>query len=433
MPPDGRRFVQMNHQSVLIAVMCVFALCPLQGQNQSGPQQPIVLERADSLLGSGQLENTRREFLGNVRFRQGNVTVSCDRAVHYVGTNRAEFIGHVRITQETLIMEAPFMSYDGNIMQCVATGGVSVRDGSRVITSRHGTYSTLSHDALFTQEVRVVDDSARIVADTLLYSRDLKVSTAWGNAVVTDREALSWVRGDTIVHDPQLGNMVARGNAQAWQFGESDTLYLSSDTLHANRGESTEYIARGHAQLVRGSVAARSDTAHYSPDIGVMHFIHQPVLWSDSSMLVADSISVEIPEQILRKVMGRGKALMISRSDTSRPERYDQLGGEQISINILGDTIRSVLAVGDTRSIYYRVEGAEPKGLAQFSSDTTRVLFVEGRPEDIHWTGGIHGEHHPENIVAGRPEPYRLSGFRWRTDRPVLAPPPNIPFLKKVN
>lgn len=429
MPSDNRSFARMDRRPVLV-ILLLLVCGIMRAQDETGPQQPIVLEQADSLLGSGEADAAVREFEGRVRFRQGNVTVTCDRAVHYIGANRADLIGRVRIVQGTMIIEAPFVTYDGGSLLATAPRGVTIKDGARTVRAHAGVYSTKTHVADFAGDVRVVDDSVRIVADTVRYERDTKISVARSNVTVADRKGASWVQGDTVVHDPASNIMVARGNARAWQVSDTDTTFIASDTLETVRGADERHLARGGARIVRGGVAARSDTMDYHPSSGQITLIHDPVVWSDSTMLVADTVIIDAPERKLRSIKGLGKALLVSRTDTVRQDRFDQLSGKRIVMDVEQDTLRRLTAIGETRSIYYRVEEEEPKGLAQFSSDTTKVILVKGTPEDIHWLGGIHGEHHPENIVAGRPESYRLPGFRWRTDRPVLTLPPDVPFLK---
>jgi lipopolysaccharide export system protein LptA len=418
------------YRLITLLLVCCLGRLAITAQDETGPQQPIVLEHADSLLGSGQADAAMREFEGHVRFRQGNVTVTCDRAIHYIGSNRADFIGRVRIVQGGMTIEAPFVTYDGTQLLASATKGVTIKDGARTVRARRGVYSTKTHVADFDGDVRVVDDSVRIVADTVRYERDTKVSVARSNVVVAHRDGSSWVKGDTVIHDPTSNTMVSRGHAEAWQLTSTDTTYITSDTLETFRGADERHLARGNASIVRGSVSARADTMDYRIADGTITLRKDPVVWSDSTMLTADTIIIDAPERTLRMIRGLGTALMVSRTDTVRTDRYDQLSGRRIEMDIERDTLRRLTAIGETRSIYYRVEEEEPKGLAQFSSDTTKVMLVDGTPEDIHWLGAIHGEHHPENIVAGRPTSYRLPGFRWRTDRPIRALPPDVPFLR---
>lgn len=413
---------------------------------QDGPRLPVVLDHADSVVGVGPLEGGVRQFYGAVRFRQGNVTVTCDRAVHDVGRNRVDLYGRVVVRQGTMEMSAPSMTYDGETLQAEATSGVVIRDGGRTVTARRGTYSTETHVARFRSDVRVDDDTTVVEADSLVYDRSSTRSDAFGSVRITDRLGRSRVHGDTALNDPAAGYMRVVGHGRAWRLDPrqgtvaadstardssdasraalDDTTYVEADTLQVWRGPVSRQVANGHAVFVRRDVAARADTIVYDQDVGSADLFGTPVLWAEASQLVADSITITLPERKLRTITGRGNAMLVRRSDTTYPDRFDQVAGRRIDIAVERDTMRRLVATDDTRSIYWRIEEGRGEGLAQFSSDTTTVLFEAGVPEDILWLGGVHGEQHPESVVAGRSTTYRLPGFQWHEERPAAEPMP---------
>lgn len=408
---------------ILPFIILAFFTYMLQAQNQDGPQLPVTLEHADSLVGSGPTESGIREFLGSVRFVQGNVTVSCDRAVHNVGANQVDLYGRVVIRQGAATIYAPLIMYSGVTNLATATKGMRVVQGNSSITSKRGTYSTLSHIATFLDSVVAVDDSVKIWADTLVYDRSTDTTDARGRVVISDSIGFLWLTCDHAFRNPRIGLMRMAGNASSWQWDSvsvPDTLYIHADTLLINRsGGSPLYHAMGSAELVRGSVAARADSMYYAAQPGRFEFYGHPVLWSDSLLLVADTIVAEAPQRQLQSVIGNGNALLISLTDTLFPDRFDQISGRQILMEIEEDTVRRLLAVGGAQSITFRMEEGRPEGLAKVASDTIRAVFETGNISDVYWLGGIEGEHHPEPVVAGREQSYRLPGFVWRTDRPL--------------
>lgn len=419
--------------SVVLIVMVVWLSSGVLAQDDIGPQPPVILENADSVVGAGPLESGIRQFFGRVRFRQGNVLVSCDRAVQYILENRADLFGRVVVTQGTMTLRAPIVKYDGNRLAADAEGGVVVTDQNRTIRSRTGTYSTFTHLATFTDSVRVEDDSLRIWADTVHYQRDTKLSKAYGRVVLASRDSTSWMSGDSAVHDPSISFMQMWGHAASWSIEKADTTFLAADTLESFReGAAPRYRARGRGQLVRGGVAARADTLIYEEASGRIYLRSRPILWSDSLQLFADTIDVFAPNRHLESVVGRNNAFLISRSDSIRTDRFDQVAGRVVTLNVENDTVRNLIAVDNAKNITWYVEEEKPKGLARFSADTIKAYFESGQITDVYWRIGVEGEHHPENIVAGRALEYRLPGFIWRTDRPRRQPLP-IPFKKQEN
>lgn len=415
----------------LTAISYLFLCClTVLAQDEVLPQPPVILDHADSVVGSGPVESGRREFLGNVRFRQGNVTVTCDRAVHDIFANRLDLRGRVVIVQEGMRLTAPVVVYDGNSTLATAPQGCMVVEGGRTIQSLTATYSTTKKIAVFVDSVRVVDDSMRIWADTVTYDRRTKMSEGRGRALLADSSGQRWTSGDTIVYDPTVSSLVVRGNAKAWTIEDEDTTFLSGDVLHTRRnveGDGNTSIASGAAVLVRGNVAARADTMVYDESRGIVNLRTEPIVWNDSLQMFADTIDINAPERRLSSILGVGRAMLVSRSDTVFPNRYDQLAGERITISVDDDTVRRVVSVGQAKSVTWKSEQGRGEGMVKFASDSIEMDFEAGEPVDIRWLGSIEGEHHPENIVAGRVDEHLLKGFRWHSDRPKRLPLPR-PF-----
>jgi lipopolysaccharide export system protein LptA len=414
----------MRFITTALLLMSSFVLTAI-GQEQ-GPQPPIVLEWADSLKGAGPTDDGVREFIGNVKFKQGNVTVTCDRAVHEIALNRARLYGHVVIKQGTMKMLAPYVSYDGNNYVARADSGVSVFDEGKTITAKQGTYSTKLHTANFTDSVVAVDDTLAIWSDRATYSKDTRISSAAGRVVMRDTIEDAWMRSDSLLNDPGSDIIKILGNAAVWQCRE-DTLFIIADSIIIYKVPSEVYIAKGNVELVNGNIAARADSIDFSDSSGRFNLVQDPTVWADSMQLVADTIKVMAPKRKLESITGSQRSLMVSRSDTVRTDRYDQISGDTIILNITEDTVRSLLAFGDAQSITWRIENDEPQGMAQFASDSIKAYFIEGKPENIYWLGGIQGQHHPEKIAASRVAEYLLPGFVWRLDRPAMRAIPQ-PF-----
>lgn len=417
--------------SFLLAITTVLCcLVPVLAQDDAGPPQPLVYTGSgDTLIGTGPGGSGTREYVGKVRFQQGNVIVTCDRALHYLMLNRVDLYGHVTVVQGTMTILAPFASYDGNGFMTEAHGGVRVIDASRTVTSAKLSYSTKTHIAVFVDSVRVADDSTRIWADTVIHERDTRINRAAGRVVISDSIGTAWLSGQHAYHDQNRGYMQITGDASAWQWNpdEPDTMHIRADTLETWRGDSASYTAYGNAEMVRGSVSARSQRMKYAMDSGIIMLEQDPILWSDSMLLKSDTIRVDAPQRVLHKVTGTGNAIMVNRTDTVHTDRFDQISGREIVISIAKDTVRKLTAVDNAKSIYFRTEDERGEGMARFTSDTIIVDFIEGRPEDIYWLGGVAGEHHPESLVTGHVEEFRLPGFLWRTDRPRMRALP-IPF-----
>lgn len=408
-----------------------------QAQERDGPTLPIILDHADSIVGTGPIATGTREFVGHVRFTQGNVTVDCDRAFHNVTANTVELFSNVRIHQQGLVLLAPYVTYSGTTNIAVAPRGVTVRENQSTIQSRYATYSTSSHVVVFRDSV-VARDSAQLWSDTLVYDRDADTTVAAGRVMIVDTAQRLVTQSAYAFRDPSTRLMRLRGDARVWQWSvpsdaavHGDTLFLTADRITSTSSDSgSTYRAESNVVMTRGNVAARCNSLLADRAAGQTELWGNPVVWSDSMQLHADTILASGEANQLRSVVGRGSGILVSQSDSVRTDRYDQIAGSVVSLAIDRDTIRSLEAVGDAQSITFRSEDRQPEGLAKVASDTIRVLFDAGQLTDVVWLGGVEGEHHPEPVVAGRAETYRLPQFRWRTDRPLPRPIPQAPVVR---
>ena len=274
-------------------------------------------------------------------------------------------------------------------------------------------------------------------SDAAVYFEETGISEASGRVVAYDTIRRAVLRGDSLFHDPRVDYVKVMGDAAIWQWDSTaasdtvrsavDTLYLIADTIEVLHEPEERYVAVGAVELTRGSVAARTDSVDHRPADGTFAFFRTPVVWADSVQLTGDTIIIQAPDRELESIRGLGTAMMVSRSDTLRPDRYDQVAGRIVTMYVHDDTVRRLVSIDDAQSITWRVEEGAPEGLAKFASDTIKAVFEEGTIVDVYWLTDVVVEYPPERIVAGREKTYRLRGFDWREDRPVQPPSP-APF-----
>ena len=422
------------HRIIIWLLLIVGLSAALNAQESDGPALPIILDHADSIIGSGPIETGTREFIGHVRFTQGNVTVECDRALHNVAANAVELFSNVRIQQRGLVLTAPYVAYSGMTNLAHAPRGLTVRERGATIEARQGTYSTVSHVVVFRDSV-VASDSVLVWADTLVYDRDRDTTSARGNVLIVDSIQRTVARSMYAYRDPARRILRLERAACLWQWSVpdtsraiGDTLVLAADRILSTQQESgAVYYATSRVSMTRGNVAARCDSLVVDRQGGRSEFHGTPVVWSDSMQLHADTIIALAENDELRSVVGRGSAILVSQTDSLRLDRIDQIAGDVVELTVWQDTLRRLEAYGDAQSITFRSEEQRGEGLAKVASDSIRVFFEEGQLSNVVWLGGVEGEHHPEGIVADKASTYRLPQFRWRTDRPHARPLPARP------
>jgi len=410
-------------------------------------RDPIILHHADVLSGSETPTGPIRQCRGKVHLSQGNVSVKCDYALWNINSNSIEMSGNVVILQGTMTLSMPSGSYDGGSKLARGRGGVKVFDRGRTVKALYGDYSTESYLARFYGNVSVEDDSTLIHADSAHYERTTRHSLAFGRVVVLSKNNPAIIEGklaesipndemtritgrpilylidstkkvDTIrIERKQEGGKKSKKNIQiqdALSIKQSfayDTMTVIADTLETSSMRGNIYKAKQNVEIMRAGMAGLCNNALFKPDNDTLKLEGRPMMWVDSTIMNADSISLIMQKRSLRRIDALGSAFTLTKDDTVRPNRAQQLSGRTISVIINNDTISSIIATGQAKSLYFLLsERGVPEGAAQNSCDTIVVRFEKGDPESIVWIGGVLGQVHPEHEVYGKERTYDLPG-----------------------
>jgi hypothetical protein len=419
-------------------------------------RDPIILHHADVLSGSESPTGPIRQCRGNVYLSQGNVSVKCDYALWNINSNSVEMTGNVIIQQGTMTLSMPSGSYDGGSKLARGRGGVKVIDRGRTVKALYGDYSTESYLARFFGNVSVEDDSTLIHADSAHYERASRRSLAFGKVVVLSKNNPAIIEGvfaesipneemtritgrpvlflidstkktDTIrIERKQETGKNSKKNIQTQdsisikQSFAYDTMTVIADTLETSSSRGNMYVAKQNVEIIRSGMAGICTSASFKPDNDTLRLEGKPIMWFDSTMMTADSMYILMKKRSLVKIDATGSAFTLTKDDTLRPQRAQQLSGKHIAINVKQDTIFNIVSEVQAKSLYFLLsEKGIPEGAAKNSCDTIVVRFEAGEPESIIWIGGVQGEVYPEHEIEGREMSFDLPGRPEERKRPI--------------
>jgi len=405
-----------------------------QDKVQSG-RSPIILEYADTLVGMGSEGQRIRDWKGNVRFRQNDVIVESDLARQYLDANQLDLIGNVRITQDSLLMTAPKIFYNGNTKIANATSSVKIINGGTTLTAKSGKYSTDTKIATFTGDVFIDDDSSLISSDKIIYHKFNDDSFAYGNVEIRGKYSNTILKADTILHYPEKKFTQAIGSPFLMQIDtiikavdiqsdsalvmEFDTLVVSSAIMEAVRSEHVEhYTFIDSVVILRGSVSARANEAFYDKLEETIYLYEVPIVWFDSTQLHADSIIIYIPNKKLSKIHAHTNSLAATRDDTLRSDMISQITGDDILIEFKQDTIDLINSYGNAKSLFFDKSEEGEYNAARVSSDSIKIVFELGDPSKLYGLSGTNSEFFPENMLINSTKNLYLPGFRWSDLKP---------------
>lgn len=398
----------------------------------------LIIEHADSLVGSATEPNPFRIYEGNVSFINGDIKVKCDKAFHYFSQNLAILEGRVKIIQNKLELTAPYVVYNGNSKIAYAKKHVEIIDGSTFLSADSGSYNTNTRDAYFFGSVFIEDDSAVIYTDYLHHNRLSEVSHAFGKSLIQGKFTNALIYSDSISNYAQENYTLARGNPILVQIDtlknkeediEFDTLTVVSLKMEAFRNKNDEsYFFTDSVEIFKNDILTKSGNTHYRKDAGIIRLTENPVVWYDSTQIKADSIVILIRNNNLQRIKTFNNAIAMVKNDTVLTDRINQISGDSLFIDFEKSKPNRITAYNDAKSLYFLIEENEGSGAERKNTDKVVVEFEDGEIRFIHWVGTTTGEYYPEIMINNEPERYNLPLFKWRTDKPEKQ---NLDFLYK--
>lgn len=405
--------------SIPVSLVLLVDLLPAQ------PQKVIILENADSLVGRVIDGQTARELIGNVRFSQEDVHVSCDRALQYIETGEVILTGRVTVVQDSLTMRSARGVYHRDERRAEAFEDVSLDDGTVRLTAAYGEYRIEPRQAFFRRRVVVQDTASTIFADSLLYYRDEQRSIAMGRVLVRNPSDNVTIAGHRLEHvaPTQFSRMTENPvlvKLERTEAGRIDTLVVWSLTMESHRDSVERLVAIDSVRFVRSDIAGTAGVVLFYTQHDSMLLRRNPLLWYRNTQLSGDSMNIYLKRRKLHMISVMGDALAISRSDSLFPDRFDQLAGESMRLDFADQGLSVIDVQTRARSVYYVYEDSAANGLNTSSGDRVRIAFTEGKVKSISVVGGVEGQYVPENLAHNRHREYALPGFIWHENRPRI-------------
>lgn len=422
------KYDRIKNILLLIILLSATTLCA---------KQPVILQNADSLVGISSENYNVRNFIGNVSFSQGEITLKCDTAIQYIEQNRVELIGNVIINRNNVEIRSSKIDYLGNEKLAYAYQFIQIRDLPTIIEAKTGTYNLETNVAHFKKEVTVENDSLIIFSDELIHNTDTDESFANGDVKLFGKKNLTSVLCDSLIYKPKLDFFLAYSNAGFFYIDTLkkskelvfDTLSIHSHSIFGNQIKGQEFFQfRENVQIVRSSLFSKCSQADFFSTGDSLVLVGEPVIWYDSLQLFADTIVAFFPGQQIEKIELRNNSIAISNNDTLGIGRIDQISGKDIDILFRQDSIRVIISKSQGNSLYFITgnEG-EQSGFQRSGADSIYIYFENNEVENIVWKSSPFMDFYPENIWSDNLSEYYLPRFKIRYDRPVKRQFPTKP------
>lgn len=447
----------------ILTVLSLITIFQLNIAAQTDTERIVVT--GDSLVGKVINGESVREVYGNVVLTQGDVRVTCNKAIQFLGRNNAELIGNVIAAQDTLTIKTEHGHYYGNRKMSKSTSGLILDDRKVILTADSGEYYFDEDRAFFQTNVTLYDTVTTLTSDELTYFKRNDHSIATGNVKIVDEENI--IEADSLEHfrkseitfansnvkitNMKNGTSIFGGHLEDYrqqkytlisripvlmQIDSSytldedsvevvtiDTLLINSITMESFRDTADIFIATDSVKIIRGEFASDNDKTIYlrSEEKIITSKLNddarQPVLWYETSQLTGDSIVIYLDDNKITKLEVEGKAFLLSQNENYL-QRFDQSTGDRVVIYFVDNKINRSEFFGTVYSIYNLFEEDEANGLTKSNSHSAVVYFEDNQVSEVRLYGQPVSEYYPEPQVAGNERTFFLPRFDFLSNRP---------------
>ena len=429
-------------------------------------QNKMITVIGDSLVGKMLNGEATREVYSDVVITQGDVRITCDKAIHFISKNEAELIGNVICTQDTLTIKTPKGYYYGNTRKTESHSGVYLDDKKVILTAENGEYYFDENRAFFESKVKLYDTTTTLTSNQLTYYQQENRAVAIGDVMIFDGE--NQIIADTLEHfrntkvtfafsNVRLINL--KNNSEIYgehledyreqkyskidikplfvqvdtTYGENedgttsiklDTLFISSRLMEAYRDSVERFFAIDSVKILKDEFASKNDlTIFLRKDEKIITeksdtSTKQPILWHQNSQLTGDSITIYLDENKIKQLDVDGTSFMLSQNE-NHIERFDQTSSAQIKLFFADSKINRAEFYGNVFSIYFMYDGETANGLTKSNSATTTVMFEDNEVTEVKLYKNPVSEYYPEPQVKGNEKTYLLPKFVVLQNKPT--------------
>lgn len=429
-----------------------------------------IILTGDKLTGSVKDGESIREVIGNVVLVQGEIKITCNKAIQYLNRNEVELIGDVVLTKDSINIYTPRGFYFGKDKSTYSDTNVTLRDGKINLKAESGYYFTESDRAEFYGNVELVDsvntlnamklfyyntsdsaiavenvifkdENSSIRADSLVHIRERKYSAAFGNVRIDNPENNIVITGQKLVDHGDKNHTLITGNPVLTKIdtsasGELDTLIILSAAMESIDDSSSQLIATDSVRIIRGDFSSLNEySIFYSDENRIYTYKNAedkrpPLLWYADSQLLGDTINIYLKDEELNLIDIKNESLVLSFKE-GYDNRFDQISGDSLKMHFENQELASTEVFGNVLSIYYIFEDEVANGVLKSSSEKAKLFFKENQISDVRLFGSVKSEYHPEDLITGKEMEFLLPAYiiyEFKPDKSQILL--NIPNFK---
>jgi lipopolysaccharide export system protein LptA len=342
-------------------------------------------------------------------------TLTSKNGHYYSSSKELAFHYDVVLTNPDYKMQSDTLRYNTINKTAYFLGPSIIISKNDYIYCENGWYDTDKEKAQFSKNALLTTKQQKLTGDSLFYDRNKSVGKAYGNIRLIDTAQKSIIYGNYAEYHEKNSEALVTKQPLYARIVESDTLFISADTLYHRDIDSVNNFLNGYhkVKIFKKDLQAVCDSAALNTKDSLLQLFRNPILWANKSQGTAKFIKVNIGKNTIHGFRLEGNSFLINEADTFR--KYNQLSGKNIEGFISRDTVRKVIVSGNAEIYYYPKNKSDIIGLNKTTGSEIHLWF---KNDDIDRatikpkTGGV-----VDPIKTVDVENARLKGFNWQQEK----------------
>lgn len=367
-------------------------------------------------------QNNVAEFRENAQYQRNDQKASATKILYNGKKKEYVLDGEALFEDERRKASADLIRYNELSDQILLKGAANFQDSLQNISSEEIFYDAKNKKYSTKGRSRISDPPSILEADDVNYDDKEGFGTAMGNVVWQDTSAQTTIVCDIANYNRETGYLKATGGkgnrALLISRIEDDSLYMTADTLLSLRADSLKgdssrlLLAYKDVRIFKSNLQAICDSLSYSSVDSIFRLFRAPIIWSDTSQFVADTIHIQLKDQKLDRIFLRDNAFIINSPDELF---FNQIKGRFATATFRDDQLRRMDVQGNAESVYYaRDEIGGYVGVNKTVCSEMTLLFGNNKVDQIKFFTQPQAKATPMN--QANHEEMKIPGFRWEKE-----------------
>ncbi len=366
-------------------------------------------------------QNNLAEFRQEAQYARGARQQATADVIRYDGKNKEYTLdGNARFTDVNQEAIANTIRYEELKDKYYLTGNASYRDSVRNIVAEEIVYDRKNELYSTKGRSRIVDPPQILEADAVAYTEANGSGVASGNIIWQDTSANLTVLCDRADYNRRTNYLKAiggqRGRPLLITEIDNDSLFLSSDTLLAlqkvdSLGTDTvrTLYAYHRVRIYKSDLQAVCDSLSYATSDSIFHLFEDPIIWSDTSQFVADTVDILLRNEQIDRIFLRSNAFIVNSTDEIF---FNQIKGRDIMAIFEEGELRRMNVQGNAESVYYaQDESGGYIGVNKIICSEMLMYFGNNAIDGIRFYAEPKANLIP--MQQAKHSELRMPGFRW--------------------